>query len=447
MNDNIAASAEDASGQASPEEICQVKIALRPLLGDSCDIEIGKPKVEASGVYQCCRMGNRIAYRHFIPNPKSTSASREGWQYYDSYCPAADTPSGSDFSDSVWQEAKRRYVALSSIQSWRSDDKLQAYEDRQWTIDGLIEPNSIAWIYAPPDSYKTYLAIDMACSIATGTPWCGREVAKGPVLFVSAEGGDGIHARRRAWEIDRGKRADWLRILQASPDVTKGLVSKADYDGGYGGITETVVSKALDEFKSATGEHAALIVFDTYAQTAPDDTKTTVTAYEKELKKLVRKHAPGAAILVIDHATKEGGSWMGSLAKLGNMDMMAMLHKKGEAVTLTMRHGRGKIKNAEPFDDIKLTTKVVRISDRLSNLVLVHQSQSLTPAQEVMLEIIGDSAIYKDLRAEWQGHEFNTGKKPGTVRKSMADALQALVELDLVQPYDGKDDEGTVLRR
>jgi len=39
--------------------------------------------------------------------------------------------------------------------------------------------DTLAGLIGAPGSYKSFLADDWAACTATGTPWCGREVAKG----------------------------------------------------------------------------------------------------------------------------------------------------------------------------------------------------------------------------------------------------------------------------
>ncbi|MFG6594862.1 AAA family ATPase [Sulfitobacter sp. 1A13368] len=342
-----------------------------------------------------------------------------------------------------------------TIKNWSSDAVFESYVAKPWTISKLMETSSIAWIYGEPGSMKSYVALDIACCVATGSSWCGRNVRKGPVLYVSAEGGSGLHGRRIAWERDRGIRAEHLKIISMAPDITKGFrghrteileglmfgVSGGDY------IPNPIVAE-LEEMKAATGDDPALVIFDTYAQTAPDDNKNTVTAYTKALVDLTKRF-PSLAVLVIDHTTKEGGTWMGSQAKLGNIDMMAMAVRRGDEVTLTMRAGKGKVKNAKPFNDIKLAARVVDLGckdadgENAANLVLDYQRYSLTSTQTAMLALIGDGTTYGELRDAWKTVDLNEGKQPGTIRKSMSDALSHLEGIDVIQ-VEGKTDNSAV---
>lgn len=66
-------------------------------------------------------------------------------------------------------------------------------------IEGWLNLDSFAVLYGRPKSGKSFVALDMALSIATGTPWHGCKVTPGPVLYVVAEGVRGVGPRVDAW--------------------------------------------------------------------------------------------------------------------------------------------------------------------------------------------------------------------------------------------------------
>lgn len=450
MNTNVTAAAENASN----EEILSVTRSLGFHFGPELEIEIGYPQIVASGVYQCEWIGDRLAYRmHVVDSSVGIPSPNGEWEFTNKKIAAADIPHAPNFGREIWQDAIERYKGQAIISSWDSDEIVKKYAQKSWVLDGLIEQNAIAWFYGAPYSYKSFMAMDIACSVATGRNWCGRAVKRGPVLYVSAEGGEGNDVARVGWQKDRGIKAEYLRVLKSNPDITKG--ASATFDTEAVTYSGTALSLALDQFKSATGEYASLIIVDTYAQTAPDDTKDAVTKYERELRKLIKKHAPGAAVLVIDHSTKEGGTWMGSLAKMGNMETMAAVirpkSKDSDSVMLTMREGKGKVKNAEPFDDIKLSPRKVNLGIQdyqgreMTTLVLDHETHSLTDNESTLRDLIGEGMKYGELRLAWENHSTNEGVKPGTVRQRFNRAFDKLVTLDIIDfEGDEKDDDSYV---
>lgn len=65
-------------------------------------------------------------------------------------------------------------------------------------IDGLLGKGMLSVIYGPPRNGKSFIALDMAMSVATGQPWFGRPVLPGPVLYATCEGLDGVPKRVQA---------------------------------------------------------------------------------------------------------------------------------------------------------------------------------------------------------------------------------------------------------
>jgi len=75
-----------------------------------------------------------------------------------------------------------------------------------WLLRGMLERDTFALIFGEPGCGKSFLAIDWACRIATGTPWRGHGVQAGPVVYVAGEGRQGFGRRTRAWQEHNGVR-------------------------------------------------------------------------------------------------------------------------------------------------------------------------------------------------------------------------------------------------
>lgn len=70
----------------------------------------------------------------------------------------------------------------------------------KYLIDDLLPASGVAAIYGPPGSYKSFMALDLALSISTGKDWHGLESEMpGTVLYVAAEGANGVRERIAAW--------------------------------------------------------------------------------------------------------------------------------------------------------------------------------------------------------------------------------------------------------
>src|SRR5262249_53879959 len=110
---------------------------------------------------------------------------------------------------------------------------------------------------------KTFVAMALAASIATGEPFAGREVCrKGAVLWLAAEG---------EREVDKRIRAA-VRALDCDPDaqpiyVQIASVPKLLADKGEANVM-AIVNQARRAAKAEFGVPLAVVVFDTMIKSA-----------------------------------------------------------------------------------------------------------------------------------------------------------------------------------
>ncbi|OFC61021.1 hypothetical protein BAE30_06290 [Acidithiobacillus caldus] len=72
----------------------------------------------------------------------------------------------------------------------------------RWAIKGILEAETVCSLIAAPASGKSFLALDLLASIATGHPWHDHEVREqGPCLYLCGEGHGGIQRRLLAWAL------------------------------------------------------------------------------------------------------------------------------------------------------------------------------------------------------------------------------------------------------
>jgi len=68
-----------------------------------------------------------------------------------------------------------------------------------WLIDEILPAGSLICLYGKRGQGKTFLALDWACCIATGTKWQGKAASKGRVAYLLAERPAGLGRRLRGW--------------------------------------------------------------------------------------------------------------------------------------------------------------------------------------------------------------------------------------------------------
>ena len=84
----------------------------------------------------------------------------------------------------------------------RSEAEQDKGEEPTWLIPGLIPDNEAVMLYGPTQSYKSFIALDLALSVAAGqSTFSGLPLRSGPVFYAALEGRRNIEKMRRpAWK-------------------------------------------------------------------------------------------------------------------------------------------------------------------------------------------------------------------------------------------------------
>jgi hypothetical protein len=162
----------------------------------------------------------------------------------------------------------------------------------QWLVKGILETDTFSCMYGDPACGKSFLAIALCASVATGRSFYGREVKRpGPVIYLAGEGKAGIARRFRAWSIRRNQD-----ITDAPLFVNHGAVSLID-DGLMVPVANAL-SKLIDTLK----EPPALVVLDTFSRClGGDDSSPADSAAGVAVIDRLRSQFGNFACMVIHH--------------------------------------------------------------------------------------------------------------------------------------------------
>lgn len=205
--------------------------------------------------------------------------------------------------------------------------QLAEIPEPQPLIPDHLYRNTLTWIGGAPGAYKSFLAVELACTVATGARWRGHKVKPGRVLYVAAEGQTGIHKRVEAWQQATGGAAqiDWLTI---APQIGTAI---------------------WEDLIAHVAEHGYdLIVLDTQSRLTVGAEENDASAATRVIDQLTRlKDASGACVLIVHHLNHAGTNLRGSSAIGAAADTIIDLVK----VDGTTRVKNRKQKNAAEFDD------------------------------------------------------------------------------------------------
>jgi hypothetical protein len=207
-------------------------------------------------------------------------------------------------------------------------------------IKHFLNRDTIAAIYGRYGTYKTFLALSMACCVASGLPWFGHAVHAGPVLYVLAEGVAGMARRQGAWLLSEGMTVGKIDGIRWYPSAVN--------------LLEAGWAQGLATAAATLG--AVLVVIDTLNRSMPGadengsgDMGKLVAAADR-----VRRDT-GATVLFVHHPPRGGTNLRGSTALEGAVDtalFTQMMANKIVRLSSGADGVTGKQKDMESFEDI-----------------------------------------------------------------------------------------------
>ncbi|MEU2734699.1 AAA family ATPase [Streptomyces sp. NPDC007095] len=236
-------------------------------------------------------------------------------------------------------------------------------------LGDLLQVNTLCRAVGPSGSFKSFVLLDMCGCIGTGVPWHGQYVKQGTVVYLVAEGEQGIRKRVRAWEQQYGLRMENVRFL---PRPVQAMSPEWE-----------VLIAALQEIDPV------LVVVDTQA-------RVTVGVEEnsnKEMGQVVDRMdqlrtATGACVVIVHHTGHQGEHGRGASAVKGALQSELNVSRKGDKlsnIVLTVKSG--KQKDEDQSDEFEFCLKKLAIDgewkpDGRPVTSLVLQPLSAVPAHE-----------------------------------------------------------------
>lgn len=161
-------------------------------------------------------------------------------------------------------------------------------------IEGVLTVGAGSVIYGDSNSGKTFLVIDMACAIARGVPWMGRQVEQGLVVYVAAESPASVKGRLQAYQIHHGVRVPNFAIVTAPVNLHSNEID-----------TEALIL-AVKRVERLAGQPAKLVVGDTLARLSAGANENSGEDMGLVVQRFDRIRAEtGAHFLLIHHSGKD----------------------------------------------------------------------------------------------------------------------------------------------
>ena len=204
-------------------------------------------------------------------------------------------------------------------------------EERRWLIDGLWSEEAVGIVGGEPKCCKSFLALDIAVSVAAGTP-CLRRFSvprPGRVLLFAAE--DALHVVR--CRIEGIAHAAQQELAALDIHVITAPSLRLDLDDHQQRLTETIDSL-----------RPKLLVLDPFVRLhrRNENAADEISPMLAFLRDLQRRFS--LAVVVVHHARKSAGGARDGQALRGSSDFHAWgdsnlyLRRTGDALTLAIEH-------------------------------------------------------------------------------------------------------------
>jgi phage/plasmid primase-like uncharacterized protein len=214
-------------------------------------------------------------------------------------------------------------------------DSLELTEIK-WVVDDYIEADSLAQVFGDPGGGKSFVAIDLACCVATGKPWHGHDVKQGSVFYIAGEGHNGLARRLKAWQIGNGTSL-------ANVPLYKSHRAAQLYDA----TEAAVVAESIKQLSAEANCIPSMIVIDTLARNHGGDENSTqdMNSFIQHLDVYLRQPWKCCVMVVHHSGVADKDRSRGSTALKGALD--AEYKCQLDSGTKTIAFESKKMKDAE----------------------------------------------------------------------------------------------------
>lgn len=350
--------------------------------------------------------------------------------------PAADILA--DLGGAIGRLTEERKLGPAGIPLLTLSELREQSHAQAWIIKHVLPADATGMLFGASGTFKSYLAIDLACHVAHGLNWLGRRTKQGEVLYLAAEGGSGMWGRFCAWH--KARRIPYekapITVMPVALDLTQ--------DAGR-----------VVEAAKAKGIKPTLVVVDTMSQTfgGEENSAAEVAAYFRALGARIQQ-AWGCTVLIIHHSGHSATERpRGSSAILANLGFMFGAHRDEREMLTTL--SCLKQKDGDRFADTTFSLTPHRLGtdedgDEVKSLVARHiaSADDLKAAMDgekkagrggnnhLLLSLLQNGALESEVRTEFM--KQCNADNPEARKKAYQRAKQALIQgglMDVAQGY------------
>ena len=325
-------------------------------------------------------------------------------------------------------------------------DSLELTEIK-WVVDDYIEADSLAQVFGDPGGGKSFVAIDLACCVATGKPWHGHDVKQGSVFYIAGEGHNGLARRLKAWQIGNGTSLAGVPLYKSHRAAQL-----------YDATEAAVVAESIKQLSAEANCIPSMIVIDTLARNHGGDENSTqdMNAFIQHLDVYLRQPWKCCVMVVHHSGVADKDRSRGSTALKGALD--AEYKCQLDSGTKTIAFESKKMKDAEMPSpkNFQITQVDLPINNKngmpvkgayltavdISGLVSQVQKKTyLSPNQKQVMEclVMLEVSLFQNHQLRPVGYDEwrDSAKEHGVKNNRFWEVVKSMISKDMVVEVDG----------
>ncbi|MHB9878979.1 AAA family ATPase [Pacificimonas sp. ICDLI1SI03] len=264
-----------------------------------------------------------------------------------------------------------------------------------WIIKGVLPANAFSVIYGHPGSGKTFLALDMAMHVALGWDWHGRKVNGGAVVYIGAEGQNGLRNRIVAFRQHHGVKNIPFALIPApvnlqdpNADLPRLMDAISSVERRFGKVALVVIDTLSKTFGAGKENTDDMAIYMANCERVKSEFETSMIVVHHRPKDQESEDPRG-------HSSLKGGADAIILVEAGITKRARFTKQKdaeiGEPILFDLR--QVKLGKDEDGDDV--TSCIVQPTDvdmNPANDPKLKAISRLTDIQRIVWDVIGEVA-------------------------------------------------------
>ena len=315
-------------------------------------------------------------------------------------------------------------------------DELLSQPEPIWLIEKVLPASGMGLIWGKSGSGKSFIALDLACSLALGSEWCQLPVSAASVLYIALEGDT------------RNRIQSYLDFNDMESDYLDRLFF---WQKPFDLLNKSNIENFISRVKSSDFRNIDVVILDTL-------NRASLGANENDSRDMGRiiqsaqylNENLGCVLVLVHHSGKDqhkGARGHSSLEAA--IDFAFKVQKRGSRISLQVTKERD-----APDDYTLATLELINVSDSMvlvSNISTDTESVRLNPSEQQAFDLLKNlhcenqsedglvpRNVWRDKFVEARKACASKELKTASVHRSFNRAIEKLTDKSLIDTVAGK---------